>query len=395
MNRIKGLGIGLGMAAMMVVGLACGGGETQGPAQDQPGPSGSPGENTPPVMSGGAPLVRLTYEGAIYHSDPLSTVEAANLNEDDLELVGVTTESNRLAPGSGESLDIYRLKNNEDGYVYTLEPASTYQDEGEDGQTITTITVEASWLRWSAADSDTGVRQMEIAQALESAEPSEVKISGHLIVDRVYGARLCSVLLESGPPQCGGDRIILLGFDASSVPDSKTPQRPSEIGTTRWTDSYITVTGINGLGGLSEVQLLPVISTLPGVRDGLAGTGIHSDEVSTPTPPTEIPLTQVIEMARTGHLQSIEVSGDKLEVTTLEGVTFASRKPEGTSIGALLDREGVDHIASGLQITVKGFAARERGSASAGETTIAVTPTPTSTSDQPDASTIIISPTRR
>ena len=132
MNRSKGLGIGLALAALMVVGLACGAGETQDPAQDQPGPSGSPGENTPPAISGGAPLVSLTYEGAIYHPDPLSTVEAANLNEDELELVGVTTESNRLAPGSGESLDIYRLKKNEDGYVYTLETASSFQDEGED-----------------------------------------------------------------------------------------------------------------------------------------------------------------------------------------------------------------------------------------------------------------------
>ena len=140
---------------------------------------------------------------------------------------------------------------------------------------------------------------------------------------------------------------------------------------------------------------MPVLPTIPVVQHGPADTGIYSDEVPTPTPPTEIPLTEVIEMARTGQLQSIEVSGDKLEVTTLDGVTFASRKPGDTSIGALLDREGVGHIASGLQITVKGFAAPERGSTPAGETTIAVTPTPTSMSDQPDASTIIISPTRR
>ena len=87
-------------------------------------------------------------------------------------------------------------------------------------------------------------------------------------------------------------------------------------------------------------------------------------------------------MARRGDLQSIEVSDDKLEVTTLRGETFASRKPEGTSIVELLDREGVDHIASGLPITVKGSAARERGSTSAGQTTVILTPTPTSTSDE-------------
>ena len=104
-------------------------------------------------------------------------------------------------------------------------------------------------------ESDTGNGRTEIGQALEAAEGSEVTVSGHLIADRDGNTRLCSVLAESGPPQCGGDRIHLLGFDASSVPNSKTPQRPSEIGTTRWTDSYITVTGIKGRRGLAEVRL--------------------------------------------------------------------------------------------------------------------------------------------
>ncbi len=102
---------------------------------------------------------------------------------------------------------------------------------------------------------DTADGQTEIGQALEAAEGSKVTVSGHLIVDSDGNARLCSVLAESGPPQCAGDRIHLLGFDASSVPNSKTPQRPSEIQTTRWADDYITVTGIKGIGGLAEVRL--------------------------------------------------------------------------------------------------------------------------------------------
>ena len=72
-----------------------------------------------------------------------------------------------------------------------------------------------------------------------------------------------------------------------------------------------------------SAALMPVASN--------GATGSVSDEVPTPTPapPTEIHLTQVIEMARSGHLQSIEVSGDELEVTTLspnppkEGVGLA------------------------------------------------------------------------
>ena len=114
----------------------------------------------------------------------------------------------------------------------------------------------------------------EIAQALEAAEGSEVTVSGHLIADGGGNARLCSELAESLPPQCGGDRINLLGFDASSVPDSKTPQRPSEIQTARWTDSYITVTGIMGIGGLAEVKLSTEAPTTTGVQPAPAGMGM-------------------------------------------------------------------------------------------------------------------------
>ena len=95
---------------------------------------------------------------------------------------------------------------------------------------------------------------LETGQALVAAEGSEVTVSGFLIADRDGNARLCSALLESFPPQCGGDRIDLLGFDASSVPNSKTPQRPSDIPTVRWT-GRITVTGIKVIGGLAEVRL--------------------------------------------------------------------------------------------------------------------------------------------
>ena len=102
---------------------------------------------------------------------------------------------------------------------------------------------------------DTGDGQMEIAQALQAAEGSQVTVSGHLIADTDGITRLCSVLAESLSPQCGGDVIHLLGFDASSVPNSKTPPGPSDIQTARWTDSYITVTGIKGRRGLAEVRL--------------------------------------------------------------------------------------------------------------------------------------------
>ena len=94
-----------------------------------------------------------------------------------------------------------------------------------------------------------------IGQALDAAEGSEVTVSGFFFANKDGNTRLCSGLLESFPPQCGGDRIDLLGFDASSVPDTSSPQSSSEIQTVTWSNSQITVTGIKGIGGLAEVRL--------------------------------------------------------------------------------------------------------------------------------------------
>lgn len=102
---------------------------------------------------------------------------------------------------------------------------------------------------------DIGDGQRKIGQALEAAEGSEVTVSGFLIADRDGSTRLCSALLESSPPQCGGDRIELLGFDASAVPNTSSPQRRSEIRTVMWTNTEITVTGIKGIAGLAEARL--------------------------------------------------------------------------------------------------------------------------------------------
>ncbi len=156
MNRIGRLTLIIGLAVLIVVGLACGAEEKQdpanaGPASDaqqahgQPGPSGSPGENTSPVVPAGAPLANLTYEGAVHYADSLGR-DDPKFNEDDLELVGVS-ESNRLVPGSAAGWDIYKLKGGEEGYIYTFEPGQSFLNE--DGRTIMT---EPKWVLWIAAD---------------------------------------------------------------------------------------------------------------------------------------------------------------------------------------------------------------------------------------------------
>ena len=106
-----------------------------------------------------------------------------------------------------------------------------------------------------SSDSDkSGVT--EISQALAAAGGSEVSASGFLIADRDGLIRLCSLLLESSPPQCGGDRIELPGFDVSSVPDTQRAQVTNDIRTLIWTNDPITVTGIRTSDGLGSAQLL-------------------------------------------------------------------------------------------------------------------------------------------
>ena len=213
---------------------------------------------------------------------------------------------------------------------------------------------------------DTGDGQMEIAQALEAAEGSEVTVSGFLIADWDGNTRLCSVLFESLPPQCGGDRIDLLGFDASSVSNSKTLQRPSiYIQTARWTDSQITVTGIRVIGGLAEVRLsTPAPSTVGGTAptessprppntpivshggpvkdyvslvDTLRATGATVDPAGTESADFLAPQTQVLtvngERVKTFEFASAEEADAAAEGVSATGDTITTTFADGTKMG--------------------------------------------------------------
>ena len=68
----------------------------------------------------------------------------------------------------------------------------------------------------------------------------------------------------------------------------------------------------------------------------------------------EIPISQVVSMASSGKLRSIEVNGDKLTVQTRTDETFTSRKEEGASVVDTLAAAGIDPLASGVDVTVKG-----------------------------------------
>ena len=203
MNRMQALAAGFGATTLMLIGVACGGGAPASPeldAPDSPPPAQkqvtagmseeAPGDTAPPIPHG-TPRLNLTYEGAVYYAEGLSGGDAANLNENDFELVGATNESNRLLPPGSEirrfivdldhdnpeltlseikdrveakfqigldkstvgrtlqGLNIYKLKDGEEGYVYTFTPGQSTVNP-EDGQIFEFPGV---WMRWAAADS--------------------------------------------------------------------------------------------------------------------------------------------------------------------------------------------------------------------------------------------------
>ena len=68
----------------------------------------------------------------------------------------------------------------------------------------------------------------------------------------------------------------------------------------------------------------------------------------------EIPISQVVQMAASGQVKSIDVRGDKLDVTTTAGESFTSRKESGASVVEVLESSGIDVLTSRIDIAVRG-----------------------------------------
>jgi len=64
---------------------------------------------------------------------------------------------------------------------------------------------------------------MSVAEALgHQATDDLVTVTGALFVDADGTVRLCDAIAESFPPQCGGDRIVVVGLDLAAVGDLQT-----------------------------------------------------------------------------------------------------------------------------------------------------------------------------
>ena len=74
--------------------------------------------------------------------------------------------------------------------------------------------------------------------------------------------------------------------------------------------------------------------------------------VNSPSGSQNIPLSQVIQMARANQIASIEVSEDSLKIVDQGGRTFSSRKEASATILDILDNAGAD--ASSIDLKIEG-----------------------------------------
>lgn len=85
---------------------------------------------------------------------------------------------------------------------------------------------------------------LSVDEAIDTDVTGVVAVSGYLLDDG-SGLRLCSVLAESFPPQCGGSSLTVEGFDFDrmiEVPEYELAQVERSGGVT-WTDVPVTLLG--------------------------------------------------------------------------------------------------------------------------------------------------------
>ena len=77
---------------------------------------------------------------------------------------------------------------------------------------------------------------ISIAEALASNLKGPLLVNGHLHVQNDH-VRLCEVLAESFPPQCGGMSLVVKGLDLTTM-DGLTSE-----GSITWSDQFVQVLG--------------------------------------------------------------------------------------------------------------------------------------------------------
>ena len=73
-----------------------------------------------------------------------------------------------------------------------------------------------------------------------------------------------------------------------------------------------------------------------------------------PTAVSDLEISQVLQMAEAGEISRIQLQGDDLEVTTVGGETFNSRKESSVSVLELLNQQGVKPGSVSIEVKPEG-----------------------------------------
>ncbi len=68
----------------------------------------------------------------------------------------------------------------------------------------------------------------------------------------------------------------------------------------------------------------------------------------------EVPINELMDMARHGSVDAVEVRGDNIKIFTSNGETLTSRKEESATVFQMFESAGVDPVGSNISITVLG-----------------------------------------
>ncbi len=157
--------------------------------------------------------------------------------EPDTDLVG--------APG----IEVFRFEAIGDAEVLRLEYVRSFDDPAIPERIVEYVirVDEAPWPPEGGEPPTTGsaLAPIEISEVL-ARSAGEVSVIGYVVIDDA-GARLCEVLAESFPPQCGGAAIVIANPDALTV----ALQQEQSV---RWTDERVR---LDGTYDGSQLTLIP------------------------------------------------------------------------------------------------------------------------------------------
>jgi hypothetical protein len=83
---------------------------------------------------------------------------------------------------------------------------------------------------------------LSIDEAIASSLPGPLQVKGFIVAPEGEPVRLCSALLESYPPQCGGSSLVVEGLDLAAVEGLTSTDDPS-LAQVTWSEAEVSLLG--------------------------------------------------------------------------------------------------------------------------------------------------------